>query len=143
MLEGNVINMQLNSPLSRYTSGYIGSQWDAAQVLHMDALGNNNFDFRGGEPRGQARFANEEERRSVERVQMYEKYWLNAPNTFAEILALVASQCHINSFYSECNNYEKSAMDYTSDMYFHNLFLVRHLPFGLTRQYGDSLLDQI
>lgn len=118
LLEGNVINMQLNSPLSRYTSGYIGSQWDAAQVLHMDALGNNNFDFRGGEPRGQARFANEEERRSVERVQMYEKYWLNAPNTFAEILALVASQCHINSFYSECNNYEKSAMDYTSDMYF-------------------------
>ena len=118
LLEGKVIHIELNYPLSRYSSGYIGSQWDAAQVLHMAALGNNHYDFRGAEPRGQARFANEEERSSVERVQMYEKYWLNAPNTLAEILALVASQCHINSFYSECHNYEKSMMDYTSDMYF-------------------------
>lgn len=118
LLEGKVIHIDLNSSLSRYSSGYIGNEWDAAQVLHMATIGNNYYDFRGAEPMGQARLANEEERSSVERVQMYEKYWLNAPNTLAEIQALVSSQCHINSFYSECHNYEKSSIDYTTDMYF-------------------------
>ncbi|PSV16511.1 hypothetical protein C0W59_07420 [Photobacterium kishitanii] len=117
--EGEIWRLNFETSIPEYTSGLIGIEWANAKIIHMTNIANNRFDLLNQfPPRENSRNANEEERNSVERLHMYEKYWLNAPNTMSEIIAQVALKCEINDGYSECKNYAESSMDYATDMYF-------------------------
>ncbi|MGR5464449.1 hypothetical protein ACPV5G_16040, partial [Photobacterium damselae] len=94
---------------------------NGAEIINTSKIANNRYDFHAplqSQNRPEARYANEQERNSVERVQMYERFWINAPETLAEITQQIDSQCYTNAGYSECANYHQPKLDYTGDMYF-------------------------
>ncbi|WP_318441783.1 hypothetical protein [Photobacterium leiognathi] len=117
--EGEKVYLGFETAINPYSSAAIGDEWANATIIKMTRLGNNKFDLLNPNPPGtEARHANEAERDSVERLHMYERYFVNAPSTLWDITKLVAEKCEINEGYSDCKNYAESAMDYASDMYF-------------------------
>ncbi|WP_318444985.1 hypothetical protein [Photobacterium leiognathi] len=117
--EGEKVYLGFETAINPYSSALIGEEWANAAIIQMTSLGNNKYDlWNSNLPSAEAKHANEVERASVERLHMYEKYWVNAPSTLSDITKLVAEKCKINEGYSECKNYSGSAMDYASDMYF-------------------------
>ena len=118
---GLVTLIEFTRSIGGYSKGYIGEQYDDHTITNQSNIANNKYDFEsnntpGGYPK--IRHANEIERDSVERIQMYERFWINSPKTLSEITQRIEEQCDINNGYSECRNYPESTLDYTTDMYF-------------------------
>ena len=119
-LAGVITYLNFLNPVPEYSSARLDGEWHSANYVHMTRLGNNQYNFASTATTGrpEARLANDEERDSVERVQMYDRYWLNAPGTMSAITYRVVNNCDTNSGYSECLNYGESYLDYAADMYF-------------------------
>ncbi|WP_339386375.1 hypothetical protein [Vibrio caribbeanicus] len=121
--DGVVKHIKFTGSVGEYSQAYIGSEYNGYVVVNQSNIANNKIDFRNENipSSGQPRYANTEERDSVERVQMYERFWINSPNALDEITQRIDEQCETNigrHGYAECYYYDESKLDYTTDMYF-------------------------
>jgi len=118
---GLIKNIEFTRSVGEYSKGYIGNEYNDYTIVNQSNIANNQYDFESGNTPSSfpnIRHANEVERDSVERVQMYERFWINSPKTLSEITQRIEEQCGTNNSYSECHNYPESKLDYTTDMYF-------------------------
>lgn len=118
---GLIKYVEFTRSVGAYSKGYIGEEYNGYTIVNQSNIANNKYDFESDNtPSGfpNIRHANEVERDSVERVQMYERFWINSPKTLSEITQHIDELCEKNSGYSECHNYPESKLDYTTDMYF-------------------------
>lgn len=82
-----ITRLEFAPAVPKYSAVKIDSKFAGANVFHMTSLGNNYYDFDSDLSRSTpfARAVTEPERDWVERIQMYERYWLNSPGTLCEI----------------------------------------------------------
>lgn len=85
--DGMITRLEFAPTVPKYSAVKIDSKFAGANVFHMTPLGNNYYDFDSDLVRStpSARAVTEPERDWVERIQMYERYWLNSPGTLCEI----------------------------------------------------------
>lgn len=85
--DGMITRLEFAPTVPKYSAVKIDSKFAGANVFHMTSLGNNYYDFDSDLIRSTpfARAVTEPERDWIERIQMYERYWLNSPGTLCEI----------------------------------------------------------
>ena len=74
-------------PVQGYTAVHLGCEFRRHQIIDMTTLGNNPYDLAPDsfDDYPEARAVNAEERRWVERMQIYQRHWSNLPGTLCEL----------------------------------------------------------
>ena len=74
-------------PVEGYTAVHLGCEFRKHQIVDMTTLGNNPYDLAPDSLNNhpEARAVNADERRWVERMQIYQHHWANSPGTLCEI----------------------------------------------------------
>ena len=103
--DGMTTRLEFAPTIPKYSAVKIDSKFAGANVYHMTSLGNNYYDFDSDLIRSTpfARAVTEPERDWVERIQMYERYWLNSPETLCEISQQFGYCDHMDDFL-ECTD---------------------------------------
>ena len=83
----SVTYLNFARPVQGYTAVHLGCEFRRHQIVDMTALGNNPYDLAPDSlnDHPEARAVNAEERRWVERMQIYQHHWANSPGTLCEI----------------------------------------------------------
>ena len=74
-------------PVQGYTAVHLGCEFRRYRIVDMTTLGDNPYDLAPDSLNNhpEARAVNADERRWVERMQIYQHHWVNSPGTLCEI----------------------------------------------------------
>ena len=119
---GDIKYIKFNKPVPKYSSAQMDVSGKGFKLIEMRRIGNNILDFKAPfsqqSQSNKVRHVTSEERDSAERVQMYERYFVNEPSTLSKIKKRVNKHCKTSEWYSLCKAYPKSPSAYANDMYY-------------------------
>ena len=85
--DSSVSYVDFTSPVQGYTAADLGCEFNQHRIVDSTIIGNVSYDLAPDscDEHPQARVVNAKERRWVERMQIYQRHWVNSPKIFCEI----------------------------------------------------------
>ena len=84
---GSVTYVDFATPVQGYTAANLGCEFSQHRIVDSTTMGNISYDLAPDscDEHPQARAVNAKERRWVERMQIYQRHWINSPERLCEI----------------------------------------------------------